>query len=142
MIVRYILAVIAIFVAWAVLDIAIHGVILGPTYAQQPELWRPMEEMKMGLMYVVTLVSAAAFAGIYGLLVSPKSIGTGLKYGFLFGIAFGFSMGFGTYSVMPIPFHMAVVWCLGTVVELLIAGAVVGAIMKPAPRDAAFAETN
>jgi hypothetical protein len=94
------------------------------------EMWRPMEEMKMPLMYLVTLISAVAFVLIYGLLISPKSMATGIKYGVLFGVACGISMGFGTYSVQAIPVSLAWSWFLGTLAETVVAGGIVGVIVK------------
>lgn len=131
MVKRAALAGIAIFMAWSVLDFLIHGLILKSTYEATASLWRPMDEMKMGLMYVVGAVGAAAFVGLYGAVVKPKSIASGLKYGLLFGIATGFPMGFGTYCVMPVPVHMAFVWFLGSLVETFVGGAIAGAIIKP-----------
>ena len=125
------LAIVAIFFAWAVLDFLIHGLLLGATYEATAELWRPMEEMKMPLMYLVTLVSAAAFVMIYGWLISPKSVVTGVQFGLLFGLAMGIGMGFGTYSVQDIPANLAWTWFLGTVVKAAVAGAIAGAIIKP-----------
>jgi hypothetical protein len=74
-----------------------------------------MAEMKMGLMYVTTFIAALALACIYGWLVGSKSLQTGFKYGPLYGVAVGVEMGYGTYSVMPIPYSMALTWFLGTV---------------------------
>ena len=120
----------AVFVAWAVLDFVIHGLLLGSTYAVQPELFRPQAEMRMGLMYFVVAVTAVVFSCIYASLVSPKSIGAGVRFGALWGIAVGLGMGYGTYSVMPIHYHLALGWFLGTVVEAIVAGVLVGAIVK------------
>jgi hypothetical protein len=91
-----------------------------------------MDQMSRGLIYLVTIVGAAAFAGLYAAVVNPKSLATGLKYGLLFGIATGFPMGFGSYSVMPITLYLASVWFVGALVEATIGGAIVGAIFKSA----------
>ncbi|NQU41187.1 MAG: hypothetical protein HQ523_14645 [Lentisphaerae bacterium] len=131
MVKRVVMAIIAVFIAWSVLDVVIHGVILKTTYGETASLWRPEGEMKMGLMYAVGAVGAAAFVGLYAAVAKPKSIAAGLKYGLLFGIATGFPMGFGTYCVMPVPVYLAVVWFLGSLVETLVGGAIVGAMIKP-----------
>jgi hypothetical protein len=55
---------------------------------------------------------------------------TGLKYGLLFGLGAGVSMGYGSYSVMPIPYHMAFTWFLGSVVEATVGGLILGAIVR------------
>ena len=127
---RIILGIVAVFVAWSVLDYVLHQLILGPSYAATAHLWRPMEEMKMGLMNVVRLLAAIFFTLIYACLVSPKCTGRGVKYGLLFGLGTGVSMGYGTYSVMAIPYNMALAWFLGSVVEATAGGLLAGLIVK------------
>ncbi|GAB4341140.1 MAG: hypothetical protein Kow0037_27520 [Calditrichia bacterium] len=126
---KAILAVLAVFVSWEVLDFIIHNLILSNTYAATAHLWRPMEEMKMGLMVLVVFLSAIFFVWIYYKLI-PKSLKNGFTYGLLFGMATGISMGYGTYSVQPIPYILAFGWFLGGLVESTIAGLLVGLIIK------------
>jgi len=52
-----------------------------------------------------------------------------LRYGVLFGVGAGVSMGYGSYSVMPIPYHMALTWFMGTVIEAAVGGVILGAIV-------------
>jgi hypothetical protein len=123
---------VAVFISLAVLDILIHGVILESSYIETAQLWRPMDEMKsyMPWMYCVSLVYAILFSTIYAFFVTPKSIAVGLKFGLLLGLAMGVSMGLGSYLVMPITAFIALVWLLGTVVEIAVAGLIAGAIIK------------
>ena len=86
---RTVLTIVLVFIAWAILDFLIHGVILQASNAATLELWRPEAEMKMGLMQVVVLISAIAFVFIYKLLCGEKDDMKGLKYGIWFGIAVG-----------------------------------------------------
>ncbi len=123
-------AVIAVFIAWSILDFLIHGVLLQPTYEATANLWRPKDEMNMPLMSFVTLVFTICFVAIYGLLVEQKSLVSGIKFGVLFGLAMGISMGFGSYSYMPIPLSLAWSWFLGNWIKALTAGAIVGTIMR------------
>ena len=127
---RIVLAVVAVFIAWSALDFVMHGLILASSYEATARLWRPMNEMKMGVLYLAVLINALAFVCIYALLVAEKGIGSGVKYGLLFGLGTGFSMGFGTYSFMPIPLYMAVAWFIGTLVETLVGGIIVGSIIR------------
>lgn len=127
---RTILAIVAVFGAWTALDFVIHGLILKANYEATAHLWRPMAEMKMGLMHVVVFIAASAFVLIYAWLIGPKSVANGVKYGVLYGIAAGVSMGYGSYAYMPITYHIALVWFLGSLVEMTIAGLLVGAIIK------------
>ena len=112
------------------MDFVIHGLFLRETYEATASLWRPMDEVDMPLMYAVTLVYAVCFVVLYDVFVGSKSISTGIKFGALFGLAAGVAMGFGSYSYMPIPLSLAVSWLVGTLLELIVAGAIVGAIIK------------
>ncbi len=127
---RIVFASIAVFVAWSVLDFIIHGIILESTYQATAHLWRPMGEMKMGLMYVTTIISSICFVCIYVFLINPKSLAMGIKYGILFGLGVGIPMGYGTYSVMPVPYSLALIWSSGTLVETVVAGIITGVIIK------------
>jgi len=127
---RQLLAMLAVFVAWSIMDFVIHGIILASAYANSSQLWRPMMEMKMGLMYTTTLVASIVFVGIYAWFISDKSVKRGVLYGLVFGIGQGMSMGYGSYSVMPLPYTIAFVWFLGSVVEAVVAGWITGAIVK------------
>ena len=130
MVKKVIIASIAVFVAWMVLDAIIHQVILGSAYRATADLWRPMAEMKNVLMVIVVLISAIVFVYIYAEFVAKKSMNTAIKYGIIFGIGVGISMGYGTYAVMDIPYFMALTWFLGTVVETTLGGMLLGIIVK------------
>ena len=127
---RILIAIVLVFIAWSVMDMVIHGMLLMPIYDATAELWRPMEEMNMPVMYLVMLVFTVCFVLIYA-MIANKSLATGIRYGLLFGIATGVSMGLGSYSYMPIPLSLAWGWLGGVLVELVVAGAIVGAIVKP-----------
>jgi len=129
---RGILAVIAVFATFFCLDMIIHMVILRSSYEATAHLWRSEEEMKNVLMLFNTLIFSIIFVYLYAKLIAKKGTCTGVMYGLLLGLAMGISMGYGSYSVMPIPYHMALTWFLGTVVELTLAGLWVGLIVKEA----------
>jgi len=126
-----IISIIAIFIAWAILDYVIHGMMLQQTYAATAQLWRPMDEMKVPLMYLVTLAYITCFVLIYAIFIRNKSLFTGVKFGALYGAAAGISMGFGSFSYMPIPLSLAFSWFAGMLVKSVIAGALAGLILKP-----------
>ncbi len=129
MVKKIIIAIIAVFILWSILDFVIHGVLLSEAYKATVELWRPMEEMKMGLMRIVVLISAITFVLIYVLFFNEKNIKTALKYGLLFGVGVGISMGYGSYAVMPIPYNMAFTWFLGTMIEAALGGLITGLVI-------------
>ena len=127
---RTILAIVAVFLAWSLLDIVIHQLILMGEYGATVGLWRPEAEIMIGLIYVVTLISAVVFVSIYKLLICRKEMSRAIQYGLLFGVAVGIGMGYGSYAVMPLTHTIALVWFLGTVVQGGVAGALVGLIVK------------
>lgn len=127
---RVFLAVVAVFLAWSVMDFVIHGVILTSSYAATASLWRPMHEMKMTVMYLSVLIAALCFVLVYVLFFARRGVWIGLRYGAVFGLGAGVSMGYGSYSVIPIPYHMALTWFLGTVIEAAVGGMIVGAIIR------------
>ncbi len=133
---RSLLAMVTIFVAWSVMDFVIHQLILGDDYAATAGMWRPMEDMKMELIYAVVAFSAFVFVYIYSRFFTEKSINAGVMFGILFGLCTGFSMGYGTYAVQPLPHDVALTWFIGTTVEGAVAGLLVGAIVKPAVDNA------
>jgi hypothetical protein len=127
---KILLATLAVFVVKSVLDFVMHVLLLKNSYMATAQLWRPEGEMRMVLMYVVTLLMSLAFVYLYATLIKEKGVGTGLKYGLLMGLILGISMGYGSYSVMPIPYNMAITWFLGSVVEATVGGIITGAIIK------------
>jgi hypothetical protein len=129
---RTLFAGVAVFVLWAVLDFVQHGLILASSYEATAELWRPMEEMMdwMWLTYSVTLILALVFALIYSRYFGSKRMSDPLLYGFLWGLAFGISMGYGTYSVQPILYSMALVWFLAWIVKGVLGGWVLGMMVR------------
>lgn len=124
------LSVVAVYLVWTALDFVIHQLILGPSYMATAQLWRAPEEMKMGLMHVVTILSAIAFVAIYIRLIGNKSLCKALEYGCWFGFGAGVSMGYGFFAVSPIPYYMAFTWFIGSWVQGLAAGLVTGLIAK------------
>ncbi|MGB5397955.1 MAG: hypothetical protein WBN96_12465 [Gammaproteobacteria bacterium] len=130
---RPLIAIVVIFITWSILDFIIHGIFLQATYEATANLWRPMEDMDMPLMYAVTLVYTVCFVMIYAIFVTDKSLTAGIQFGALFGIAAGISMGFGSYTYMPIPLSLAWSWFAGTLFEAIVAGALASLILKPKP---------
>ncbi len=130
MIKRIIIAAIVVFILWSGIDFVVHGIILQKPYQQTANLWRPMEEFNIPLMYLITFIVAAGFVLIYALLIKPKSIAKGLSLGILLGLIWGIAMGFGSYTYMPITLDIAVVWSVNMLIEMTLAGLITAAIVK------------
>ncbi len=123
-----IIGTLAVFISWMALDFVFHGNLLKDAYMATANLWRPENEIKMGVNAVVVLIAAAMFTAIYVFLVANKGIKTGLIYGLLYGIAVGVGMGFGTFSFMPLPYSLALSWFGIMVVEAVVAGGLLGLV--------------
>ena len=130
---RTILAVLAVFAAWTILDGLIHGVILTDSYQASQGLWRPHEQMNYWLIYLTTLVAATAFVLIYVLFFDRRTLGRALLYSLIYGLGAGIPMGYATYASMPVPYFLAFVWCWGTVAEYLAGGLILGLIIRDQP---------
>ena len=138
MMMRPLLAALAILVAWTLLDFLLHRLLLAPVYDASQGLWRPFDQMNVALIYTVIFVLIGVFIGTYKLLVSPKSLRAGLFLGAFVGLALGVSTGFGTYIHMPIPLALAWGWFIGGWLKGLAAGAIVGAVII-SPKDRSIA---
>ena len=127
---RAFLAIPAVFITWSVVDFIVHELILRETYEQAKEIFRPMEEMNIPLIYFTVLVASIVFVFIYARFFAEKNVTAAGIYGLAFGLAVGTSMGFATYATMKISYDMAQVWFLGTVLETTLAGLLMGWIVE------------
>jgi hypothetical protein len=125
-----------ILVAWTALDVLLHRILLATIYQENASLWRPLDQLNVILIYVVTFTLIGAFIATYRLLVRPKSLGAGVRLGAFIGLALGISAGFGTYIHMPVPLALAWGWLIGGCLKGIAAGAIVGALV-PESREAA-----
>lgn len=125
---RAILAVVLVFAVWNLLDFLIHGVVLMGTYSATASLWRPMEEMVRGVMMLVVAVHAILLVLLYERFVRGRGMATALAVGGIWGLAAGVGMA-GSYAWMPIPGALAWAWLVGSTVEGLAAGAVLGLVV-------------
>lgn len=73
------------------------------------------------------MIYASGFAG--------GGVIAGIRLGLLLGIA-GIGMRLGFYAVQPIPGQLILYGSIGGIIEMIIVGAMVGAIYKPATREA------
>ena len=126
---QFLLSGVLILIAWTVFDILMHRLVLHPFYAQNQNLWRPLNQLNVVLIYVATFTLIAIFIGMYGLLISPKSLGMGLSFGAFLGLALGIGSGLGTYIHMPIPRALAWGWLIGGWLKGIAAGAILGLII-------------
>ncbi|OGH00613.1 MAG: hypothetical protein A2557_01825 [Candidatus Lambdaproteobacteria bacterium RIFOXYD2_FULL_56_26] len=124
------LAIMAIFVLWNLLDLVIHVWILGADYTALVPLIRPVTEMPLWAINLVLVANDLAFVGLFLLLNAERSPKAAVRYGVLYGLNYGLTVGFGVYGAVPIPFKVALVWFLGSWVELALAGLLLAVALK------------
>src|SRR5437667_9966138 len=130
---RFIIAFIAAYVFIFVWGWLLNGVVFKDIYAQTPNLWRSQSEM-MSLFHWIIIGQALivfAFVMIYASGFAGGGVIAGIQLGILLEIA-AIGMRVGFYAVQPFPGKLIVYASVGGRIELIIVGAIVGAIYKPA----------
>lgn len=127
---KTILAIIAVFVLWSLLDLIVYGTLFADHYQATAALWRPMPEMKVWVMRIVNLILSITFVGIYACLIAPKSLARALRYGAIYGFGLAAVTAYGSYATMPIPYTMALTWFVTLFIEVLLGALVLGLIVK------------
>jgi hypothetical protein len=130
---RFLLAFIAAYVFIFFWGWLLNGVVLKDVYAQTPNLWRSQSEM-MSLFHWIIIGQALvvfAFVMIYASGFAGGGVAAGVKLGLLLEIA-AIGMRLGFYAVQPIPGKLILYGSISGLVEMIIVGALVGAIYKPA----------
>ena len=129
---RFILAFIAAYIFIFVWGWLLNGVFLKDIYAQTPNLWRQQSEM-ISLFHWIIIGQALivfAFIMIYASDFAGGGVIAGIQLGVLVEIAaIGMRMGF--YAVQPIPGKLIFYGSVSGIIEMIIVGAIVGAIYKP-----------
>lgn len=135
---RFVLACLAVFIFIFFYEWGFHGVLLQNAYAQTQNMWRPKDDFMahMGSLVLGQFIIAFAFCLIYTRAETVKQgVGFAIGYGLVVGI-----MRCGdnliTFAVQPLPFSLIGAWIVGSIVEGIIAGALLGAIYRVGPEPA------
>ena len=109
-----------------------NGVLLRDVYMETSNLWRPQSET-MNLFHWIILGQAIlvlAFVMIYASGFAGGGVAAGIRLGIMLEIlAIGARM--MMYAVQPLPGKLLVYWSVGGLIEMIVTGAIVGAIYKP-----------
>ncbi len=135
---RFILAFAAAYIFLFLWGWLLNGVFLKDVYAETPSLWRSQNEMMSLFHWIIIgqVLVVFAFVMIYASGFAGGGVIAGIKLGFLLEIA-AIGMRLGFYAVQPIPGKLILYGSIGGLVEMVIVGAMVGAIYKPASEQTA-----
>ena len=130
---RFILAFVAAYVFLFFWGWLVNGVVLKDVYAETPNLWRSQNDM-MSLFHWIIIGQALivfGFVMIYASGFAGGGVAAGIRLGVLLEIA-AIGMRLGFYAVQPIPAKLIIYGSISGLIEMIIVGAMVGAIYKPA----------
>src|SRR6059036_979534 len=130
---RFIVAFIAAYVFMFFWGWFLNGVLLKDIYAQTPNLWRSPSEM-MSLFHWIIIGQALvvfAFVMIYASGFAGGGVLAGIRLGVLLEIA-AIGMRLAIYAVQPFPGKLILYGSVSGLIEMIVVGAIVGAIYKPA----------
>lgn len=131
---RWVVAALAAFAVYFVLEMVLHGILLGDLYRETATVWRSEPQMRslMWTLWLVYAVQAAVLAFIYTKGYEPGK--SGIKQGMRFGIALGLLLAtmksLGSYFSLPIPALLASYWFVGELIITTVAGVAIGAIYR------------
>jgi hypothetical protein len=127
---RYIIASIAVFAAFQVMDFVVHSVILMSSYAALASIWRPDMMSLMWIMWITGLAVSFLFVFIFCKGYENKGLMEGVRFGLIAGL-FLCSNVWGQYVIYPVPLVLAVKWFVFYMIESMIAGLITAAIYRP-----------
>jgi hypothetical protein len=130
---RFIIAFIAAYIFLFVWGWLLNGVLLKDIYAQTSNLWRTQTEMLSFFHWILIgqALIVFAFVMIYVTGFAGGGVVAGIRLGILLEIA-AIGMRMGVYAVQPFPGKLLIYASIGGLIEMIITGAIVGAIYKPA----------
>ena len=136
---RFILPFIAAYIFLFVLGWLVNGVLLKDIYAQTPNLWRTQTEMLSFFHWILIGQALIVFAFVmfYATGFAGGGVMAGIRLGILLEIA-AIGMRMGVYAVQPYPGKLLIYGSIGGLIEMIITGAIVGAIYKPASSEEAL----
>lgn len=128
---RILLGAIAAGIATNIADFVMHGMIMGPTYAKHPDVFTQTPSNPVWFT-VVSLAIAFTVALLFARTRSSWAPGWngGLTYGFFVGLVGFFPSFYQSIVIDGFPYFLA--WCWGGIqmIDSLIAGALLGVIVK------------
>jgi hypothetical protein len=130
---RFLIAFIAAYIFMFLWGWLLNGLLLKDVYAETPDLWRSQNEM-MSLFHWIIVGQALlifAFVAIYASGFAGGGVMAGIRLGILLEIA-AIGMRLIVYAVQPFPEKLIVYASISGLIEMIIVGAIVGAIYKPA----------
>jgi hypothetical protein len=128
---KFWIAFIVVTVAMILTNFAIHVGLLGETYrsAEMSAMMRPEADQKTWIHILTAIIVSFFFTLIYVKGYEGKGIGEGVRFGFYVGVLMSVPMAYDTYAAMSIPYSLALQWFIYGMIQYIILGIVVAAMV-------------
>ena len=137
---KFWVAVIVVFIVFAILQFIAHPVLLGKIYQENSHLWK--EEAVQKKLFFWHLISEFIFAFFFCLIYSkgfePNRgyVGQGFRYAIYAGLLVYLPVAITHYAVLAAPGKMLALQGIYNFITVLISGIFLGALYKPAVKPA------
>lgn len=113
---------VVVFVLMEILMFLIHGVILESAYQATKDVWRPDMMSLMWIYHVLAVIGSFFFTLIFSKGYEGKGMIEGVRYGLYIGIWMSAGMAYGSYSMINIPYSLALQWFFYGLIEYIVYG--------------------
>jgi hypothetical protein len=126
---------IVVYIVWNMLNMIIHGMILGSTYAtaELMKIWRPDMQNKMWIFYLVAVFTSFFYTLIFSKWYKGKGLVEGIQYGVYTGFLMAIPMAYSSYAMYPIPYSLALQWFIYGMIHYIILGIILALIFGRKP---------
>ncbi len=127
---KFWVGVILVFIAWNVLNIVIHGILLTRAYESDAmmKVFRPDMQSKMWIFYIVAAVCSFFLTLIFSKWYKGRGLVEGVQFGVYSGFLMATPMAYSSYAMYPIPSSVVFQWFVYGMIHYLIIGVILGLI--------------
>jgi hypothetical protein len=129
---RFLFAFIAAFAFKVLWGWMFNGIFMRAVYARTANLWRTASEMMSRMQWLLFGLAISTFAIV--LIFASGFVGGGVAAGMKLGIMLAIIASgsrLGMFYLQPLPGKLIGYWIVGDVIDMMVTGAIVGAIYKP-----------
>jgi hypothetical protein len=128
---KLLIAFVVVFVVMQILSFIIHELILGASYQELSDLWRPDMDSKMWIMWITGPVFAFFFVFIFVRGFENKGVLEGVRYGLIIACFCSIPQIYGQYMVYDLPYMLVLQWVIYDFITLVIMGIAAALVYKP-----------
>lgn len=122
---------VAVYIFIFVYEFVLHGILLKPWYEETIQLWRGETECVMAALLGGQLLFAAALTAVYAVGIKGACVKDGLRYGVML-LALFVPQHIMMHGVAPYPLKLTLAWIVGSGIEMILVGVLLGALCRPA----------